>query len=139
MNRNPFIGTWTYRSFYNKPDPVKSFDDIKLAQAELVLEESGLEWLTGKLSFGDGSVFIQMTGVAAVAEQQWQLRMRGTGVPDSPTAGWIYDYVGSLAADWPDGDRQIPVIVGTVTRTVYHEPNRPAGETFSFVAVRKAP
>ena len=139
MQKNPFEGAWTYRSFYNKPEPVLSFDDIRLAQAQLTLAETGADWLAGKLQFGDPSLFIEMVGVSTYSDGQHSLRMRGTGVANSPTAGWIYDYVATLAAHWPQGDRQVPAIVGTVTRTAYHEQNRRAGETFSFVAVRNAP
>src|SRR5262245_38946809 len=119
---NPFVGTWTYRSFHNKPEPVESFDEIKLAQGELQLEEAGPNWLMGKLSFGD--LYLTMTGVSRQGVSGWQLRMRGAGVAGTATAQWIYDYNGEMAAEWPDGDKQRPVIVGTVIRSVYHEQNR---------------
>jgi len=135
---NPFVGTWIYRSFHNRPMPVQSFDEIKLAEAELNLTEEGPDWLVGKLVFKDGR-FIDMTGVSTLADGRFQLRMRGSGAKDTPPKRWIYDYVGTLAAEWPDGDRQVPAIVGTVTRSAFHEPNRPTGETFSFIAVRSQP
>jgi hypothetical protein len=136
---SPFIGTWTYRSFHNDPGyPLKSFDQIALAQAELVLAEAGPQWLAGTLNFPDGR-FLEITGVSAIGNGRHQLRMRASGAKDSPTYGWVYDYVGTLAAEWRDGDRQVPAIVGTVTRSAYHEPNRRAGESFSFVAVRRLP
>jgi len=132
---NPFEGTWTYRSFYNDPEFVDTFDKIALAQAELVLREAGPDWLAGKLG-GEGWS-LEMTGISELVGGRWQLRMRATGARDSSTYGWIYDYVGALAFEWPGADRQVPAIVGTVTRTVFHEPRRRAGESFSFVAVRK--
>lgn len=41
MSHNFFGGTWTYRSFHNKPEQVDSFEEIHFAQAELTLEEVG--------------------------------------------------------------------------------------------------
>lgn len=137
MSRNPFVGTWTYRSFHNTPGAVDSFDEIRLAQAELKLEEDGSDWLTGRLSFGEA--FLVMTGTSSLTERRWRLRMRGVGVDGTPTAGWIYDYIGELAADWPEGDAQRPAMIGTVIRTVFHEPVRLAGQSYSFVAVRRPP
>lgn len=134
---NPFVGTWTYRSFHNKPEPVQNFDEVRLAQAELVLEETGPNWLWGKLKFGN--VSLDMNGVSAQVDRHWRLRMRGMGVSNTETAGWVYDYVGEMAAEWPTGDRQRPVIIGTVLRSLFHQPDRGADLSYSFVAVRKEP
>jgi hypothetical protein len=132
MPENPFAGTWTYRSFHNNPEPVDSFDAIRFAQAELTLVENGLNLLSGRLSFGDA--YINVTGTVQCAEPP-TIRLRAIGVEDTSTAGWIYDYIGHLAPSWPDADAQRPAIVGTVIRTMPHEPDRPAGYSGSFVAV----
>ena len=143
---NPFAGTWTYRSFHNHPHKVQSFDELRLAQAELELVEKGPNWLEGKLIFGTS--YIDMIGVGTFADGRWTLRMRGqnfdrdSGVPtnrDGNTKGWIYDYVGEIAADWPTGDNQRPAIVGTVIRSVFHTTDRAADHSYSFVAVRRVP
>jgi len=134
---NPFAGTWTYRSFHNNPKPVQSFDEIRLAQADLVLNEAGPDWLEGTLSFGKSS--LEMAGVSTCVEGRWQLRMRAKGLDKTDTCGWVYDYVGEMAAEWPTGDGQRPAIVGTVIRSVYHDPDRDAGLSYSFVAVKREP
>lgn len=134
MVRNPFVGTWTYRSFYNIPDPVDSFDKIRLFQAELFLEADGADLVRGRLSFGDDHLDVH--GTVRNGERP-SIRMRATGIDGTATAGWIYDYVGFLAPHWPDGNRQRSAIVGTVIRTAFHQPNRVAGDSASFVAVSR--
>jgi hypothetical protein len=134
---SPFAGTWTYRSFHNNPKPVQSFDEIRLAQADLVLNEAGPDWLEGTLSFGNSS--LKMDGVSTCVEGRWQLRMRAKGRDKTDKAGWVYDYIGEMAAEWPTGDGQRPAIVGTVIRSVYHDPDRDAGLSYSFVAVKREP
>ncbi|MGH4014878.1 MAG: hypothetical protein ACRDSL_13360 [Pseudonocardiaceae bacterium] len=134
MPQNPFAGTWTYRSFHNKPEPVDSFDEIRFAQAELTLEENGLDLLSGRLSFGDD--YLRMSGTVQSTDPP-TVRLQATGVEDTATAGWTYDYLGYLTPRWPEGDAQRPAIIGTVIRTLPHEPERPAGYSGSFVAVSR--
>jgi hypothetical protein len=134
MSDNPFSGTWTYRSLHNKSEPVDSFDELRLAQAELTLLAVGPGLLSGRLSFGDD--YLAMSGTLQDSDPP-TVRLRATGVEGTATAGWIYDYVGYLAPSWPEGDAQRPSIVGTVIRTAPHEPNRLAGQSYSFVAVSR--
>lgn len=134
MPDSPFAGTWTYRSFHNEPEPVDSFDELRLAQAELTLEAVGSDLLSGRLSFGDD--YLAMSGTVQDADPP-TVRLRATGLEGTATAGWIYDYVGYLAPFWPEGDSQRPALVGTVIRTAPHEPKRPAGHSYSFVAVSR--
>jgi hypothetical protein len=137
---NPFVGTWTYRSFHNKPEQVDSFDEIRFAQAKLTLWEEGPDQLSGYLEFGDD--YLTMSGTVQDTDPP-TVRLRATGVEGTVTAGWIYDYIGYLAPSWPfpalEGDSQRPAIIGTLTRTVRHEPDRPAGYSGSFVAVYVGP
>ena len=134
MSHNFFAGTWTYRSFHDKPEPVDSFEEIYFAQAELTLQDVGFNLLSGRLSFGDA--YLAMTGTVHHTDPP-TVRLRATGVEGAATAGWIYDYIGYLAPSWPEGDAQRPAIVGTVIRTAPHEPQRPAGYSGSFVAVSR--
>ncbi len=134
MRNSDFAGTWTYRSLHNTAEPVDSFDDLRLAQAELTLQAVGPDLLSGRLSFGDD--YLDMSGTVQDADPP-TVRLRATGVQGTATAGWIYDYVGYLAPSWPEGDAQRPAIVGTVVRTAPHEPKRLAGHSYSFVAVSR--
>jgi hypothetical protein len=142
MQNNPFVGAWTYRSFHNKPESVKSFDEIKLMQGVLTLAPAGPGILTGQLEWKTGpgendKEHLEVRGHVEAGDPP-SVRLRARGVQDRPTEGWIYDYVGYLAPSWPDADGQRPAIIGTVTRTVYHEERRLAGQSFSFVAVSTA-
>lgn len=147
MTINDFAGNWTYRSFENNPELDAVADDVLLATADLKLEvecagglpagseEVGGE-ISGRISFGDW--YLTVSGTTKSGNQPTVL-FRATGVEDTPTAGWIYDYAGWLAPSWPKGKEQRPAIVGTVIRTVSHlgvgGVVRPAGVTLSFVAV----
>jgi hypothetical protein len=68
----------------------------------------------------------------------------GTGPPNTDTAGWEYDYYGHLTRNWPNTDPKVqrPLLVGSVFRAKSHNgapPRSPAGEVFSFIAVKQQP
>jgi hypothetical protein len=68
----------------------------------------------------------------------------GTGRPRTETAGWEYHYHGYQTAVWPGAVDHHYTLLGSVIRITPHngEPGRwlsPAGEVFSFMAVRQAP
>jgi len=39
MVENPFVGTWSYRSFLNNPDIGKSFDALEFGRGTLSLKK----------------------------------------------------------------------------------------------------
>lgn len=135
MISNPFIGTWTYRSFHNKPEEVEDFNDIRLWQADLTLEADGSDLVKGQI--GSGGYDLDIHGSISTDNGIPSIKFRAVGVSGTQTSGWVYDYVGVLSPIWPDGDQQRPAIVGAVIRSVPHSPNRQAGLTYSFVAVNK--
>src|SRR4051812_9000632 len=115
MRTNPFVGTWTYRSFQNKSKKVEDWNEIRLWQADLELREDGPDLLTGKIS--DGTNVLDVRGEIFSDGEMSGIKLRGTGIPKTNTEGWIYDYVGFYAPAWSGGDAQQPAIVGTVIRT----------------------
>src|SRR2546422_2722314 len=129
---HPFIGNWTYRSFHNLPDPNATPEALKFAVADLKLADAGFGVLKGRLSFG--ADYLVLNG-SCYFGSPFSLRMQGIGGTEL-TKGWIYDYQGYLAPTWPNGIAPTAAIVGTLVRTVKHEPNRPAGYVASFIAVR---
>ena len=106
-----------------------------LWQATLTIEDNGPGLITGTLSGGGDTLNVR--GAVELGCTAKTIQMRATGISGTPTDGWIYDYSGALTYHWPEGDAQRPAIVGTVTRTLPHAPNRRAGESYSFVAVNQ--
>lgn len=145
-----FVGNWTYRSFINEPDIDAPIDGILFAMADIKLETKGGGSLLAELRKGGceisgqvapGDLRLTVSGTAQSGNPP-TIRFRATGVEGTPTAGWIYDYIGYLAPSWPEGVEQRPAIVGTVIRTVPHkavsgDAVRPAGVTASFIAVSR--
>lgn len=149
-NASPFAGDWIYRSFLNIDTyPVETGDDaqtLKNFQAllfgegrmRLEVDERGYFVKSG-LDFGPDYT-MRIEGVAtgagttpcqeAPATARWKAFGDGSG-----TAGWVYEYVGFYAPEWPNGVNQAPAIVGSVIRVVPHG-SSPAGTVASFVAVR---
>lgn len=138
---NDFAGSWTCRSFIDKPEIDAPADDVLFAAGALTLEAEGGSEMSGQISFG--SMHLTVSGTAKSGNPPTIL-FRATGVEGSSTAGWIYDFVGYRAQLWPKGVEQRPAIVGTVIRTVPHNAVgggevRPAGYTLSFIAVSRDP
>jgi hypothetical protein len=132
-------GKWTYRSFLNKSalvdgDPARALALI-FGEGVFDLTQSGTK-LTGSLDMGSGYA-LTLSGETspAPADGLEGFAMIGLGVDGTPTAGWRYDYHGTLAYTWPGGINQVPALVGTVIRVNAHGPTSPAGVTASFIAV----
>jgi hypothetical protein len=134
----PFVGTWTYRSFLNDPDINKPFNDLKFAAADLVIEKSTFGVLRGKLSFGDD--YLTLAGAVSYGNP-FAARFQGVGATPGTIEDkkpWVYDYQGYLVPSWPSGVDQRPAIVGSVIRTVPHSGGTAkAGFVASFIAVRR--
>jgi hypothetical protein len=134
-------GKWTYRSYFNRPEMMVG-DDAKKAlsllfgEGVMTLAVSQGGKVTGTFDMGDNYV-LDLSGTVATSGGETVIRLIGPGRPNTPTAGWEYDYAGTLAYTWPTGVDQIPAIVGTVLRAKPHGPNAPAGVTTSFMAVKQ--
>jgi hypothetical protein len=70
---NPFIGTWTYRSFRNAPDPLGDLEDppnlqklkaMLFAEADMIIEDAPDGSFAGKLDMGD-SGFLHFKGATS--------------------------------------------------------------------------
>ena len=122
-------GKWAYRSYLNEADqPV-------FGQGTMTFEELSEHLFVGTLDMGGGYVMnLHGLELSAPPGEPMAIRMVGLGVPDSPTAGWRYDYQCWPAYDWPNGVDQVPSLVGTTIRVVPHN-GEPAGVVASFIAV----
>jgi len=136
MTDNPFVGSWTYRSFLNDPDLSKAFNDLEFGRGTIVIEEAPLDALTGTI--GGPGWSLALKGARAYGNPM-SARFQGTGVVGGEQ--WIYDYEGWLVPDWPNGVGQVAAIVGSVIRTIPHSGGapgtvNPAGVACSFYAVK---
>jgi hypothetical protein len=138
-------GVWTYRSFYNREAPVEKIDDLLLAEGEMTFESAAPGEIRGQLAFRSDKPdpkdpILTFAGSSENGSPS-TARFRSFGRADTGAKGWIYDYNGYLIPHWPGGRGQKTAMVGTVTRLVDHPGSggrtRPAGEVFSFVAVRR--
>jgi hypothetical protein len=139
-NKDPFAGQWTYRSFINDPNEVG--DDAQKALAlifgegQLTIEESRFGDFKGVVSFGE-SYILDLKGWAAYGTP-FTARFQGVGRKGTQAEGWIYDYLGYLVPNWPNGVDQKAAIVGSVIRTVPHSNGQAkAGYVASFIAVKE--
>jgi len=136
MSDNPFVGSWTYRSFLNDPDVNKAFNDLEFGRGTILIEEAPMQALKGTI--GGPGWSLTLKGARAYGNPM-HVRFQGVGIVNGEK--WIYDYEGYLVPDWPNGVDQVPAIVGSVIRTISHsgsQPNtvHPAGVVGSFYAVR---
>jgi hypothetical protein len=130
------VGKWTYRSYYNIPNPDVSGDKLELGEGTLMINpsESAEGPVTGKI-YGDGWE-LEITGDRRFGNPV-TLKLRGKGEVNGHP--WIYDYLCYVVPEIPEGKEQVPAMVGAVTRVIEHPgsdgtPHR-AGEVGSFYAV----
>lgn len=136
MSDNPFVGTWTYRSFLNDADVNKAFNDLEFGRGTIVIEEAPTQSLKGTI--GGPTWSLTLKGARAYGNP---MHARFQGVGQVKGEQWIYDYEGYLVPDWPNGVDQIAAIVGSVIRTIPHSGDQPgtvnpAGVVASFYAVK---
>jgi len=137
---NPFAGIWTYRSFLNDPaltngDP-KKLEALLFAEGIWTVKDAAPTIFEAELSFGAGFVMdLKGTIKHATAGHAAHAHIVGSGRNGTPSAGYFYDYDGSLAEHWPNGVKQVPAITGSVIRVQPHN-GEPAGLVASFIAVK---
>jgi hypothetical protein len=137
---NPFVGTWSYRSFYNDPtfhvgkDGNDDFNVLELGFGNLAITQTGPQELGGTIG-GDGWS-LDLKGSMNFGNPG-QVRFQGKGWVGGNE--WIYDYIGWLVPAWPNGVDQRRAIVGSIVRTIPHPSSgggiSPAGLVGSWYAV----
>lgn len=129
---NPFIGTWTYRSFLRDPDIETEFNDLRFGAGTLNLSDSGINLIQGSL--GGPGWSLALRGRFSLGDPA-KVRFQGSG--EISGDAWTYDYLGYLAPNWPNGVDERPSILGTIVRTIPHSGGKaPAGFVASWIAVR---
>jgi hypothetical protein len=135
------LGTWSYRSFINNPEPVGSADDaLALIFGEgllTIVDADSAKGFTATLSFG-GDAVMDLKGDVLAAEPGGLLMARaiGAGRAGSPIADFRYDYLFFEVPAWPAGIDQRHALVGSVVRAADHGSAR-KGATASTVTVRR--
>lgn len=146
MSDNPFVGSWTYRSFYNDPEQFLSDPDQKkvceklealvLGNGTIDIVEAPNEILKGTI--GGTGWSLDLHGSRSYGNPM-EVRFHGKGVVSGNE--WIYAYVGYLVPEWPDGVQQCAAIVGSIVRVIDHPSSdggiSPAGVVGSWYAVRQ--
>lgn len=131
-------GSWSYRSYYNYPDLDTPDDKLELATANLAIEISKDDKISGKI-YGDGWA-LELDGYTKNGDARI-LSFRGKGINDGHE--WIYDYFGYVIPYTPEGKDQVEAIVGSVVRVIPHPGGdgsiHPAGVVASFYAVYNGP
>jgi len=144
MEAEELTGTYTYRSFIDRPEPVDSFDRLRFAQLELRLLAQPDGTLTGALVFpappGSEPLAMDVEGEVLAPSGMTQFGFSGKGRPNTEIADFHYEYQGILLAHWEMGIGQRPTLAGTVVRAADHGSGASlakAGQTASFLAVKR--
>lgn len=134
--KNLGSGIWTYRSLINSPDLSVDFNSLEFGRGNLSIE-----------THSDGSL------IGKIYDTGWELVLKGSIQNGNPAtlwfegkgivngSLWIYDYLCYVTPFIPNGENQIPTLVGTVTRAIPHPDGQggtsPAGVVSSFYAVQQ--
>jgi hypothetical protein len=139
-------GLWTYRSFnptFVEGDQTAPQEkELIVAEGVFRLETPTSTTLKGAFEMWSGWFLDLLNGRVqpdALGYDTSSFEIVGTGRPDTATAGWEYRYHGHLTR-WPDHIDDRPPLVGSVFRAKTHNgvpPRSPAGEVFSFIAVKQ--
>ena len=149
MSDNPFVGTWTYRSFNNDPNLAddSNVNNLLFGDGTLVITASSAEQLGGTIGGNlapNATWSLNLRGSFGYGSPG-QVRFQGVGIVNGEE--WVYDYIGWLVPVWPNSTDllQRAAIVGSVVRTVPHHGTNadgtmnstvhPAGVVASFYAV----
>ncbi|HLM02181.1 MAG TPA: hypothetical protein VK400_14095 [Pyrinomonadaceae bacterium] len=130
------LGNWVYRSLRNNKNIDTAFNDLRFGAGIIEFNNiSDNRILDSTLNMG-GDYALTLEGEINAQNGEIQsINWRGSGVQDTPTAGWIYDYKAFIAPTWEEAPDKTIVLVGTVLRTVPHG-GAPAGVTGTFYMVK---
>lgn len=134
MNLPNMSGHFVYRSLHNNPSVGENFLHLKFGEGVMTIQQAASGNLTGIFEMSEA---YQMTleGVIASTGDAFHVKMTGKGIPNTATAGWIYDYEGYVTPKWANGINQLTTITGSVIRTVDHDGAK-AGVTATFYLVK---
>jgi len=133
-------GDWVYRSTLNVPDENVPFcisdstgcnSPIEFATAVMKLTSADKQ-ISGELDMGQYGK-LNLKGEFL---NENSFRITGTGIQNTSTQGWVYDYFGYTIPKWEFGIDQKEALVGSVIRSADHG-NSKKGKVASFYSVKK--
>lgn len=129
------VGEWTYRSFRDDPDLETEPNDLLFGAGTLTIESISDGHFRGRLDFGPDHQ-LALKGWITFGNPP---TVRFQGVGDKPgSSDWVYDYQGYQVLEWPNGENQRLVMVGSIVRTEPHSGGQaPAGVVASWIAVKR--
>jgi hypothetical protein len=128
-------GKWIYRSLVNSKVLNTPFANLQFGLGTIEFKKI----VDGKIldsTLDMGSNLVLNLEGEITGSNPADLKWRGTGVPNSPTARWIYDYQAYLAPTWKKATDKTPILIGSVLRVVAHG-GSPAGVTGTFYMVKQ--
>ena len=137
-----FLGQWVYRSLRNDTDLAKEFNQLEFGRGIITIDSIGEDFIAeAALRIPGNGVpdyyVLNLTGELVRRENQIaEIKMRGEGIDNSSTEGWVYDYSGFLIPAWSNGIDQAFVITGSVFRVSDHGTAK-AGYVGTFYMVHK--
>ncbi|MCX4843996.1 hypothetical protein [Streptomyces sp. NBC_00893] len=143
MQATDLTGTYTYRSFLDRPEPVDDFNKLRFAQLELRLTATPTGSLSGLLVFSadEDPLAMDMVGQSS-GDGPLTFTLTGRGKPGTSIADFHYEYDGVVLRHWEAGIGQRMTLAGTVLRAEDHGTGpglARAGQTASFLAVKRTP
>jgi hypothetical protein len=127
-------GNYIYRSLINNPELNVDFSLLEFGQGIITLTQSEDGLIKGQLDMGSGYL---MTLEGSFYENgiNFYLSLVGTGIINTATSGWIYEYFGLLTPIWPNSIDQLRTFTGSTIRAVNHGEKSMAGYTATFYMV----
>jgi hypothetical protein len=134
-DQNVFVGKWSYRSWRNETDLNVEPNDLLFGSGTIEIVEAPMQILQGTIG-GEGWQ-LELFGSRSYGNPM-TVRFQGKGTISG--AEWIYDYIGYLVPEWPNGVDQKTAMVGSIVRTIPHPSGSgtaPAGVVCSWYAVKQ--
>lgn len=128
-------GHFVYRSLVNNTSVGDDFSKLRFGAGLMTFVQDKQGHITGNFEM-TADLVMKLDGSVQGNENGFVLRLTAKGIANTPTAGWIYDYLGYITPTWSHGINQLQTITGSVIRTVDHGASK-AGVTATFYMVRK--
>lgn len=124
--------------FLSNPDVNAGFDTLEFGRGTIRIDSGPMQTFAG-LIYGPGWE-LKLKGSIGYGNP-FNVQFQGIGIVNG--AQWIYDYLGYLVPEWPNGNDQRPALVGSIVRAIPHptgpggKSTAPAGVVAQWIAVKE--